>query len=175
MSLPSRPALILLAALLGAASGPALAEAAGSGITQIYLQRDADGRSVLTDRPSATSITERTWQMEREDPAAARQRALEMQREAAAVSLRVQRSIDAQTRQAGEENMQRRQLALADRQSEIASAQSEAAPLLYGPLAYGPLGFRPRSHHARDHRPHPGPRSPLHPAPMRGAAPLQRF
>jgi hypothetical protein len=43
-------------------------------------------------------VTERTWQVEREDPAAAHQRASEVRREADAVSERVQRRMEAQER-----------------------------------------------------------------------------
>ena len=64
--------------------------------TQIYQQRTADGRILLTDRPSPVATTERSWQMKAEDPAASRQRALDVKAEAQAVTERVQRSIDSQ-------------------------------------------------------------------------------
>jgi hypothetical protein len=86
----------LLAGLIVALPLPAAAAEAGTG--QIYQQRAADGRIVLTDRPSATAVTERTWQVEREDPVAAQQRANEVRREADAVSERVQRRMEAQER-----------------------------------------------------------------------------
>ena len=58
----------------------------------------SDGRIVLTDRPSPTATTERTWQVDVEDRAAARQRALDVKAEAQAVTERVQRSIDQRER-----------------------------------------------------------------------------
>jgi len=89
------PFAALLAGLIVASAGPA---AAAESKGQIYQQRAADGRIVLTDRPSATAVTERTWQVDREDPAEAQQRAQDVRREAEAVSERVQRRIDAQER-----------------------------------------------------------------------------
>ena len=85
--------LVLGAAL--AAAGPA-SFAATEATTQIYQQRTADGRILLTDRPSAVATTERSWQLKAEDPAASRQRALDVKAEAQAVTERVQRSIDSQ-------------------------------------------------------------------------------
>ena len=70
---------------------------------QIYQQRAADGRIVLTDRPSSTAVTERTWQVDREDKAAAQQRAQDLRKEADAVSERIQRRIEAQERLAAAE------------------------------------------------------------------------
>lgn len=70
--------------------------AAAEATTQIYQQRTADGRILLTDRPSAVATTERSWQLKAEDPAASRQRALDVKAEAQAVTERVQRSIDQQ-------------------------------------------------------------------------------
>jgi hypothetical protein len=62
--------------------------------TQIYQQRASDGSVVLTDRPSATDVTERAWRIQPEDADAARQRALDVKAEAQAVSERIQRGID---------------------------------------------------------------------------------
>ena len=96
------PLAALLAGLIVAAALPAAAaEPKGQG--QIYQQRAADGRIVLTDRPSSTAVTERTWQVEREDKAAAQQRASDLRKEADAVTERVQRRIDAQERMAAAE------------------------------------------------------------------------
>jgi hypothetical protein len=89
------PLAALLAGLFVATALPAsAAEPKG----QIYQQRAADGRIVLTDRPSATAVTERTWQVDREDREAAQQRAFDVRREAEAVSERIQRRIEAQER-----------------------------------------------------------------------------
>jgi hypothetical protein len=97
------PLAALLAGLIVAAALPAAAaEPKGQG-GQIYQQRAADGRIVLTDRPSSTAVTERTWQVDREDKAAAQQRAQDLRKEADAVSERVQRRIEAQERIAAAE------------------------------------------------------------------------
>ncbi len=77
---------LLAVAFLGALCAvPALA-ATGSASTQILQQRTADGRLLLTDRPAPGAKTERSWQVEREDPAAARQRAIDVKAEANLVS-----------------------------------------------------------------------------------------
>lgn len=83
---------LILVALLGL-SGSALA-AAATGTTEILQQRTADGRLLLTDHPAAGAKTERSWQVEREDPAAARQRAIDVKAEANLVSERIQRMLD---------------------------------------------------------------------------------
>jgi hypothetical protein len=89
---------LLAVALLGAlCTVPALA-ATGPATTQILQQRTADGRLLLTDRPAPGAKTERSWQVEREDPAAARQRAIDVKAEANLVSERVQRNLDQQRR-----------------------------------------------------------------------------
>ena len=98
-SLRIEPLAALLAGLIVASALPAAAaEPKGQG--QIYQQRAADGRIVLTDRPSSTAVTERTWQVDREDKEAAQQRAQDLRKEADAVSERVQRRIEAQERMA---------------------------------------------------------------------------
>ena len=95
------PRTELLAALLaGLALAASLPVAAAEAKGQIYQQRAADGRIVLTDRPSSTAVTERTWQVDREDKEAAQQRAQDLRKEADAVSERVQRRIEAQERMA---------------------------------------------------------------------------
>jgi hypothetical protein len=150
MSLQLRP--ILIAAFLGGIAVTAAAETPRT--SQIYLQRGADGRSVLTDRPSASAVTERTWQMDREDPVAAQQRALEVQRQAEAVSIRVQRSIETQQRLASEENYARLRLA---QQSAPAGDFDDDQAVVFAPLGFGPLGRR-FDHRHPPHRPHAQPR-----------------
>ena len=74
--------------------------------------------------------------MNREDPVAAQQRALEVKREADAVSERVQRTIEAQLRRASEEDLMRMQLAMAYPQNDA----SDFYPTDYGyyyPVAFG--------------------------------------
>jgi hypothetical protein len=158
MSLHLRP--ILIAAFIGSIASTAWAETPKT--SQIYLQRGADGRSVLTDRPSANAVTERTWQVDREDPVAAQQRALEVQRQADAVTLRVQRAIDAQQQRASDEMLMRMRLAQLEHQySDAAGADDGSA------VAFAPIGFRPFGNNRRPpHRPHP----PMRPMGFRGSA-----
>ena len=135
------PLAALLAGLIVALPPAAAAAEARTG--QIYQQRAADGRIVLTDRPSATAVTERTWQVEREDPAAAAQRAFDVRREAEAVSERVQRRIDAQERLAAAEQERAWQ---AQRELQLARASNESYYPGYavtGP--YPAKGFRYRN------------------------------
>ena len=151
--------LMFVAVLAGAAAVPAFAD---STTAQIYQQRDADGHIVLTDRPVAKSVTERTWQMSREDPAAAQQRALEVKREADAVSERVQRSIEAQLRRSAEEDLMRMRLAMLERQNEASYDDSDGVAYGYGlPLANRRGAFDNRR---PQHRPRQSPNRP----PMRG-------
>lgn len=112
-SLRTEPIAVLLAGLIAAAALPASAAEQ----KQIYQQRAADGRIVLTDRPSATAVTERTWAVDREDKEAAQQRAVDVRREAEAVSERIQRRMEAQERLlADEQDRLARQYALRDQQ-----------------------------------------------------------
>jgi len=101
----------LAALLTGLIVASALPAAAAEQKGQIYQQRAADGRIVLTDRPSATAVTERTWVVDREDKEAAHQRALDVRKEADAVSERIQRRMEAQERllAAEQERMAQRQ------------------------------------------------------------------
>jgi hypothetical protein len=160
MSLQLRP--ILIAAFICSVASTAWAETPKT--TQIYLQRGADGRSVLTDRPSASAVTERTWQMDREDPVAAQQRAMEVQRQADAVTLRVQRAIEAQQRRASEETLMRLRLAQLERQYSDAAGDDDGDAVVFAPI-----GFRPYGNNRRPpHRPHPS----MRPMALRGSASL---
>lgn len=105
--------------------------------TQIWQQRTADGRAVLTDRPLAGATTERAWQFDAEDPAAARQRAFDVKAEAHAVSERVRQTI-AQQRFADEEALSRR-LAYAD--VERTRRLDDEAFATGGTLLLAPGGF----------------------------------
>ena len=87
--------LAAAASLLAAVASP---PAAAAETATIYQQRGANGRVVLTDRPQPLAVTERSWEIEREDPVAAQQRADAMRRNADAVSARVRRSIEQQQR-----------------------------------------------------------------------------
>jgi hypothetical protein len=117
---------LLAVALFGfACAAPTLAAAAAPANTEILQQRTADGRLLLTDRPAAGAKTERSWQIEREDPAAARQRAIDVKAEANLVAERVQRSIERQ-RMADDET-QRMRLARLDVDQRSAAYDSDDA------------------------------------------------
>ena len=102
---------IALLAAAAIAGSPLLALAEAPASTQILLQRTSDGHLLFTDRASPGAKTERSWQIEREDPVAARRRALDVQVEAQLVSERVERRIAMQQRLL-DEDMQRRSMAL---------------------------------------------------------------
>ena len=121
-SLRFEPLAALLAGLIVASALPA---AAAEQKGQIYQQRAADGRIVLTDRPSATAVTERTWVVDREDKAAAQQRALDVRKEADAVSERIARRMEAQERQ------------LAAEQERMAQRQRDQKVAQYDDTTYG--------------------------------------
>ena len=130
---PTRTELlaVLLAGLAFSASLPvAAAETKG----QIFQQRAADGRIVLTDRPSATAVTERTWQVDREDKEAAKQRAVDVRKEADAVSERIARRMEAQERllAAEQERMAQRQ-----REQQMARYDDDVGYGSYFPGYYG--------------------------------------
>ena len=152
---PSLPAALVLGVLLCGPLGAARAAESSAG-AQIYQQRAADGRIVLTDRPSPTAVTERTWQMDREDPAAAERRALEVRREADAVSERVQRRIDAQQR-ALDNDLERMRMAQRERELQLqyagADGNYDSVPVLVGPL--GNRHFASRRTVNGEHRPPP--------------------
>lgn len=149
----------LLAALVVPALPASAQDAAVSspGI-HIYQQRLADGRVVLTDRPVEGAQTQRTWQIAREDPDAARQRSEQVRLEAQAVSERVQRGIDQQQTVADNADLARLRLSLAQarRDAEVARESADNAPVLLLPQAFG------RAPHARSQRSgmHPRPRHP---------------
>jgi len=149
--------LVALAALLCAVQVAAVAQETGPADARIYQQRTADGRTVLTDRPVAGAVTQRTWQTAPEDADAARQRREEARLEALAVNERIQRQLEAE-REHG--------LALAQLRTEAETrlvaeqAHADAAPtVIYVPtFARRPFPRRP---HIPLPRP-PRPRMPLH-------------
>ncbi|HZV93636.1 MAG TPA: hypothetical protein VFF72_10500 [Caldimonas sp.] len=151
MILPVRVLSSALATCLALAAGSVAAET--SKTSQIYLQRQADGSAVLTDHPSANALTERVWKMDREDPIAARERAAEVRREADAVSLRVQRSIESQQRLASEVDA----LRLAAQQRQDVADDDSAVGGVIVPLGDGGFMHRPhlgRRHHWPGRHPH---------------------
>jgi|KBSMisStaDraftv2_1062788.scaffolds.fasta_scaffold1061819_1 hypothetical protein len=140
-------ALSLLALLVSALTGAATASAATSGpaTTEIVQQRLSDGRILLTDRPVRGATTERSWQLPVEDPAAARQRALDVSAEAQMVSERIQRLLD-QQRRAAEESA-RTQIARMEMERQRERAFDDQA-FTYG-VAYAPYGWAGQRFHSR--------------------------
>ena len=120
---------------------------AAAGTTQVVQQRLSDGRILLTDRPVRGATTERSWDVQADDPAAARQRAAAVSAEAAQVSERIQRMIE-QDRRADIERERTRLAALAMAQQQ----QRDDEPGYYGgvvPYGYGAglaVGGRGRGH-----------------------------
>jgi hypothetical protein len=163
--------LAMLASAIIAAA-PAVA-ASDPPTTQVLQQRTSDGRILLTDRPAAGAKTERTWQVQAEDPAGARQRALDVKLEAQQVSERIQRMI-AQDRLADDENQRTRiaAMALQQRPPDDSALYDYGWPVGGFPLA--PSRFAGGRHgHGRfdDRHPPHGMHGPVHlpasmPAPL---------
>jgi hypothetical protein len=123
---------LVAVAFLGAlCASPALVVAA-TPATQIVQQRTADGRLLLTDHPAAGAKTERTWQVDREDPAAARQRAIDVKAEANLVTERVQRMLDQQQQRRNDEDALRVRMAMADRERSSGSNAQDGIGYGYG-------------------------------------------
>ena len=110
-----------------------LAAAAPAGSTEVVQQRLSDGRILLTDHPVRGATTERSWNVQVDDPAAARQRAAAVSAEANQVSERIQRMLD-QDRRADMERERNRLAALAMAQQQ---EQRDDEPLYYGGVPYG--------------------------------------
>lgn len=122
---------LLAVALLGAlGAAPAIA-ATGPASSEILQQRTADGRLLLTDRPAPGAKTERSWQVEREDPAAARQRAIDVKAEANLVAERVQRMLDQQQRRADDDSLRLR-MAMVERDRMSALDAPDGGAYGYG-------------------------------------------
>ena len=148
-------ALLAVTLPLLAAAVSARAETAVAGTTQIYQQRTPDGRKLLTDRPDPLALTERSWLMTAEDPAAARQRALDVQRQAEAVSERVQRRIAEQERLAAADAQRSSMLAARrSRRDDAAAVRYDEGELSEPYPGYGAYGIpvivsRPHGHGRR--------------------------
>jgi len=104
----------------------ALAQEGSSAATQIYQQRTADGRIVLSDQPVAGAKTQRTWQFAPEDAAAAQQRRENARREAEAVSERIQRQLDREQQRDEQLALERVRIAQAQAQRDAERARYEA-------------------------------------------------
>ena len=125
--------LIAASALMAA---PALAVAAAND-TQVYLQRLADGRTMLTDRPVPGARTEHIWQIAREDPEAARRRSEDVRLESEAVSERIARRLEREQADRQEAESLRGSLAEARREAE--RARDTGGTVLLG-QPYGRFG-----------------------------------
>ena len=162
---PLRHAAALAALALCIAAADAAASEGGAAETRIYQQRTADGRIVLTDRPVAGAVTQRTWQTAPEDADAARQRREEARLDALAVNERIQRQLDTEHEQGLA--LARQQRAEAETRLVAEQARADAAPT----VVYVPAFVRrplPRRPHIPLPRP-PRPRMPLHHGPQRGS------
>ena len=155
--------LAALAVLLCGVEVAAVAQETRPADARIYQQRTTDGRTLLTDRPVAGAVTQRTWQTAPEDADAARQRREEARLQALAVNERIQRQLEAEREQG---------LALAQQRSAAETrlvaeqARADAAPTVIYLPAFVRRPF-PRRPHIPLPRP-PRPRMPLHHAPHRG-------
>ena len=135
---------IALALLAVAGLLPSLATAEAT--TKILQQRTPDGSILLTDQPSPGAKTERTWQVNAQDRAAERQRAIDVKAEANLVSERIQRSIDSQRR--ADDEAQRMRMAYLQLERDRAAAASTQDGISYGYAGgYGwPTPFRASRH-----------------------------
>jgi hypothetical protein len=126
-----------LLAAIAVCAAPALAQDSATAAPQIYQQRTADGRVVLTDRPLDGAQTQRTWAVWHEDPGAARERSEKLRLEAQAVSERIQRRIDLQEQRADQIELDRLRLSLAEarRDAEIAREAVLDTPVVLLPRA----------------------------------------
>jgi hypothetical protein len=124
--------------------------------SQIYQQRTADGRVVLTDRPAAGAVTQRTWKMIPEDPVAALQRREQSRAEVLAIDERIQRRIDADAQRDHELTLAR--MRAAGEQTRLDAELARAANQDSAYFAPGYFAQRPFRHPPRNPRPAP-PRS----------------
>ncbi len=133
---PLAPFALLVSAVIGTST--ASAATARPATTEIVQQRLSDGRILLTNTPVRGATTERTWQVPVEDPAAARQRALEVSAEAERVSERIQRMLD-QERRADAESA-RNQIAMMEMEQQRENAFDDQG-FTYGFTPYAPYGW----------------------------------
>ena len=108
----------------------------------VYVQRDAHGKAVYTDRPVPGLLTERQWSLEAEDPEAAAARRETSRQQAERVTERIQRTLDQQQQRQNELQIEqlRAQQAADERQAERQRERDAAAErnVLLRPLVYPP-------------------------------------
>jgi hypothetical protein len=149
-----------LASLIVAAfaAAPALGASDAAG-TQVLLQRTPDGRVILTDRPLDGATTQRTWQVPREDAAAARDRSERMRAEADAVSERISRRMLAEEEMAARRETERLRLAALETRRE---AEMQDPGYGYGYWGGGYWGVAPPVNRPGFGKPRPGFGKPRH-------------
>ncbi len=132
---------LAVACIVATGATPVLAEDAPARTSQIYQQRTADGRTVLSDRPLTGVPVQRSWSMEREDPVAAKARGEKVRLDAQAVSERIQRQLDSERERADLQEAARLRIALAEarREAELARQAARETPV------YLPPGWVPRA------------------------------
>jgi len=142
MNRTARRFVAALAAMAGTTA--VVAQEAGPRTSQIYQQRTADGRIVLSDRPVAGAQLQRTWAIANEDTVAARERSEKSRLEAQAVTERIQRQLDADRQRAEAQEAARLRVALAEarRDAEVARQGARETPV-YVPPGWG-WGWGPR-------------------------------
>ena len=165
MNRTARALAVLWIVVTGAA--PVMAEDELARTSQIYQQRTADGRTLISDRPMTGVPVQRSRSMEREDPVAAKARGEKVRLDAQAVSERIQRQLDSERERADVQEAARLRVALAEarRDAELARQAARETPV------YLPPGWGQRGPQVRPVRPLPRPR-PVRPSPGRPWPPI---
>lgn len=161
------------APVAAAASAAPLAPAASasSGRT-VYVQRDAQGKAVYSDRPTPGLTTERQWSLESEDAESAAARREASRQQADRVTERIQRTLDLEQQRMNELQIEqlRAQQAADALQAERLREREAAAErnVLLRPPVYVPGGAPWGGHSARPQRPNTQPartKPPARPVP----------
>lgn len=150
--------------------GVAASVAPADSARTVYMQRDAHGKTVFTDRPAAGLVTERRWAIEPEDAEAAAARRDASRAQSERVTERIQRSIDLQLQRVNElqiEQLRAQRAADALQAERVRQRERDddsryvLLPPYARPFGYTPFGqggpYRP------DMQP-PRPRPPVQPA-----------
>jgi len=140
----------------------------------VYMQRDAEGKTVFTDRPAAGLVTERRWAIQPEGPDAAAARREAGRDQSERVTERIQRSIDQQQQHVNElqiEQLRAQRVADALKAERLRERDREADGryVLLRPYAH-PFGYTPFGQvgpYPPDTQP-PRPQRPTKPSPPSG-------
>jgi hypothetical protein len=116
---------------------------------EILRQRLPDGSVVFTDRPQSGAKTEKRWNFESEDPAAAAARRAELRSESATVSERIARQqADERERELQAEVARSRAAqAAAERDAALARAEATNRPIYVTAPVFWPWPIRPPQPH----------------------------